>query len=96
MHSGQGCVVQGLVDLYKESKCDQTKIIQITRRMRFQETKSDEEIIAFLGLNKKTPFRINKTYLTKLFGFVTSRPSQQPDNMYEKWRMYELSRSTQR
>ena len=53
MHSGQGCVVQGVLDLYGKSRFPQVEIIQITRRMRFQEEKSDKEIIASLGLNKQ-------------------------------------------
>ncbi len=93
MHAGQGCVVQGVVDLYKESKYSQREVIQITRRMRFNEGKGDNEIIAFLGLRKEMPFKMDKNYLEGLFGFVTSKPSIEPDNMYENWRKYELSRS---
>lgn len=75
-HSGQGCVVQGIVDLYKKSKFNQNEIIQITRRMR-AEGKSDEEIIKFLCLEEKVPFIMNKKYLKPLFGFVTSRRTTQ-------------------
>jgi hypothetical protein len=96
MHAGQGCVVQGVVDLYKESKYSQREVIQITRRMRFEEGKSDDEIIAFLCLRKKTPFKMDKTYLEGLFGFVTSRPSIEQDNMYENWRRYESDRTHSR
>jgi hypothetical protein len=96
MHAGQGCVVQGVVDLYKESKYSQREVIQITRRMRFEEGKSDDEIIAFLGLRKKIPFKMDKNYLEGLFGFVTSRSSIEPDNMYENWRRYETGRSHSR
>jgi hypothetical protein len=93
MHAGQGCVVQGVVDLYKESKFSQQEVIQVTRRMRFDEAKSDDEIIAFLVLRKKMPFKMDKNYLEGLFGFVTARPSTEPDNMYENWRRYQVSRS---
>ncbi len=96
MHAGQGCVVQGVVDLYKESKYSQREVIQITRRMRFEEGKSDDEVIAYLGLRKKMPFKMDKTYLEGLFGFVTSRPSIEPDNMYENWRRYESDRTHSR
>jgi hypothetical protein len=71
-HAGQGCVVQGIVDLYRESKYSQNEIIQITRRMRIG-GKTDEEIINFLGLWEKVPFKMDKKYLEKLFGFITSR-----------------------
>ena len=71
-HAGQGCVVQDIVDLYKKSKYSQNEIIKITRKMR-AERKSDEEIIKFLGLKEKVPFKMDKKYLEKLFGFVTSR-----------------------
>jgi hypothetical protein len=75
-HAGQGCVVQGIVDLYKKSKFNQNEIIQITRRMR-SEGKSDEEIIKFLGLKDQVPFLMNKNYLKALLGFVTSRKTIQ-------------------
>lgn len=75
-HAGQGCVVQGIVDLYKKSNFSQNEIIQITRNMR-AEKKSDENIIANLGLTEKVPFKMNKGYLKELFGFVTSRKSEQ-------------------
>ena len=39
--------------------------------------KSDNEIIRFLGLRRKTAFRMNRKYLRSLFGFVTSRKSDQ-------------------
>ena len=75
-HAGQGCVVQGIVDLYKKSNFSQNEIIQFTRNMR-AERKSDEKIISHLGLNEKVPFKMNKNYLKGLFGFVTSRKAEQ-------------------
>ncbi len=92
MHAGQGCVIQGVVDLYRESKYSQTDVIRITRRMRFSGRKNDEEIIAYLGLREKMPFVMNKTYLEVLVGFVTSRAGI-PDDMYENWRRWEVSRT---
>jgi hypothetical protein len=92
MHAGQGCVIQGVVDLYKNSKYDQKDIVRVTRRMRFVEGKSDSEIIASLGLRREMPFEEDKGYLKKLFGFVTSRAGE-PDDMYENWRRWEVSRS---
>jgi len=86
-HSGQGCKVKGIVDLYKESKYGQNDIIRITREMRDQ-GKSDEEIIKFLGLKYKVPFKMNKKYLKKLFGFVTSRSTGTGDDMYDRWKAY--------
>lgn len=73
-HAGQGCVVQKIVDLYKTSKYSQNQIIQITRKMR---GKSDEYIIKFLKLNEKVPFKMDRNYLKKLFGFVTSGKTKQ-------------------
>lgn len=71
-HAGQGCAVQKIVDLYEKSKYSQIEIIRITRNMRVN-GKSDKDIIKFLGLIKKVQFRMDKDYLKKLFGFVTSR-----------------------
>jgi len=92
MHAGQGCVIQGVVDLYRECRFSQADIIRITRKMRFIERKSDPEITAYLGLHGPMPFRMSKKYLRPLFGFVSSR-SGVNDDMYENWRRYETARS---
>lgn len=85
-HSGQGCVVQGIVDLYAESRYSQSEIIRITREMRDRGA-TDEEIIQFLGLKNKVHFKMDREYLRKLFGFVTSRNSKSGD-MYNNWVRY--------
>lgn len=86
-HSGQGCVVQGIVDLYKESKYGQNDIVRITRERR-DNGASDEEIIALLGLKFVADFKMDVNYLKKLYGFVTSRRSQSQNDMYDRWREY--------
>ena len=68
-HSGFGCVVQEVVDLYKKSKYSQNEIVIITRALR-KEGKSDKEIIKFLGLKQKSDFKMDRKYLKKLYGFV--------------------------
>lgn len=72
LHSGQGCIVQGIVDLYKKSAYSQKEIILITRKMR-AEGKRDDEIINYLGLKERVPFKMDKKYLERLYSFVTSR-----------------------
>jgi len=74
-HSGQGCFVQKIVDLYKKSGFSQIEIIQITRKMR-AEGKKDEEIVKHLGLKEKVSFKMNRDYLKNLFGFVSSRKTK--------------------
>lgn len=71
-HAGQGCEVQNVVELYEKSKYSQNEIIQITRKMR-SEGRTDREIIIFLGLQNNVPFKMDKSYLKKLFGFVASK-----------------------
>lgn len=82
-HSGQGCIVQRVVDLYKHSSYNQNDAIRLTREMRSKGAK-DEEIIAFLGLKETVPFKQDAEYLRPLFAFVTSRRSRQP-GMYNNW-----------
>ena len=60
------------MDVYEESKYTQNEIVRITGKMR-DEGKSDEQIIAFLGLTKKVPWRQDKYYLSTKYGFITSR-----------------------
>jgi len=86
-HAGQGCVIKGVVDLYKESKYNQNAIIKITRKMRDEDAK-DSEIIMVLGLKIKVPFKMDLVYLKKLFGFISSRLSNDNDDMYYKWLRY--------
>jgi hypothetical protein len=86
-HSGQGCIVKGVVDLYSQSKYNQNDIIRITREMR-DKGLPDSEIINFLGLKDKVPFKMDRNYLKKLFGFITSRPSRAGNDMYDRWLDY--------
>ncbi len=75
-HSGQGCEIQGVVDIFRESSYSQNEIIKITRKMRAQ-GKNDLEIIDFLSLKEKVPFKMKRHYLKNLYGFVTSRKAGQ-------------------
>ena len=71
-HAGMGCVIQGIVDLYKRAKYAQNEIVAKTRGMRAK-GKSDAEIIRELGLEEKVEFKQDWNYLRLLFGFVSSR-----------------------
>ena len=82
-HAGRGCVVQGIVDLYKEAKYNQNEIVNITRELR-DEGGGDAEIIRHLGLRNKVPFKQDWEYLRPLFAFVTCRSSKKLD-MYDRW-----------
>jgi len=86
-HSGQGCVVQNVVELYRKSEYSQNEIIKITRKMR-DVGKSDNEIIKFLGLEENVPFEMDRDYLSKLYGFVTERLSNDLTGMYNHWKVY--------
>lgn len=86
-HAGQGCVVQGVVNLYEKSKFSQNEIIKITREMR-DKKKTDSEIIDFLGLKEGAPFKMDREYLFKLYGFVTERLSKDLTGMYNHWKVY--------
>ena len=86
-HSGQGCEVKGIVDLYRESRYNQNAIIKIIRKMR-DEGATDSEIIRVLGLKNKAPFKMSLNYLKKLFGFITSRTIEDKSDMYVRWLAY--------
>ena len=85
-HSGQGCVIQGAVDLYRKSKYNQNTIIKIIRKMR-DEGSRDDEIIEVLELKEKVPFKMDIEYLKELFGFISSRHTLKKD-MYYNWLQY--------
>ncbi len=88
-HSGHGCEIQGVVDLYRYSNYSQNEVIQIARKMR-DKGAADGEIITFLGLLEKVPFKMDRFYLRKLYGFVSSRPPRERD-MYWRWLEYQKS-----
>lgn len=71
-HSGLWAMVFKTVDVYEESKFNQNQIVQFTGKMQ-EEGKSDDEIIEFLGLKKKVPWKQDLSYLSSKFGFITSR-----------------------
>lgn len=87
-HAGQGCVVQEVVDLYRKSKYNQNVIIKITRKMRGEGVK-DNEILRVLDLREKVPFKMDLSYLRRLFGFVSSRQPKEKD-MYYHWLKYHV------
>lgn len=86
-HSGQGCVLTGIVELYRNSWFSQTSLIILTRFLR-DLGKSDVEIKNLLGLNEKAAFKMNREYLMPLFAFVTSRNTIKGGDMYDKWKKY--------
>ncbi|MBI2548156.1 HNH endonuclease [Candidatus Woesearchaeota archaeon] len=86
-HSGMGCEITGVVDLFKVSKYGQNDIMKITREMRDKDS-SDAEIQAHLGLKNKVDFKMDRDYLKSVFGFVTSRKSKEEDDMYNHWLEY--------
>ena len=99
LHAGQGCSLQGVVDLYCYSDYSQEEIIRKSREMR-DDGKKDREIIEFLGLQEKIASRSGfssfcrvmndrniETRLEDLYGFVSSRKPKQA-GMYANWRKY--------
>ncbi len=84
-HSGQGCVIQNVVDLYKKSKFNQNEVIKLTRLLRDQ-GKKDIDIISYLDLKYQVQFQMDKNYLKGLIGFITSRWSN--SEMYNNWLKY--------
>jgi len=91
-HAGMGCIVQGIVDLYKKSKYGQNEIVSKTMELR-SKGKNDEEIIKELGLEEKAEFKQDWEYLRPLFGFVTSRKASDPKTNLALEYEYEIMRA---
>ena len=71
LNADYGCRIEGILELYKQANCSQVKIIQATRELR-KEGRSDQFIQRELGLKDKVPFKRDRVYLERLFGFVSS------------------------
>lgn len=86
-HSGFGCEVLDVVDLYEDSGYSQNETIIMTRNLR-DEGKTDKEIIEQIGLKRPASFKMDRDHLKRLTGFVTSRAPKEYDNMYAGWISY--------
>jgi len=75
-HSGLWAEVFQILDVYEKSDYHQNEIIKITGKMR-DEGRLDEEIIKFLGLKNKVPWKQDLDYLASKFGFITSKKINQ-------------------
>lgn len=82
LHIGRSVVVFGFADLYRRSQYSQNDIIRITRQMR-ERGAHDKEIVSFLGLQEKAPFKMDRNYLSKLFAFISSRPPKRRAPAFE-------------
>ncbi|MFH0969951.1 MAG: hypothetical protein V1776_00610 [Candidatus Diapherotrites archaeon] len=91
-HAGMGCVLQGVVDLYKKTKYGQNEIVTKTRQLRAA-GKADAEIIQELGLEEKVRFKQDWAYLKPLFGFVTSRKATDEKTNIALVYQYQTARS---
>ena len=65
----------------------QNTLIILTRFLR-DSGKSDEEIKKLLGFDGQVPFEMDREYLKALFAFVTSRHTDQDNDMYGRWKDY--------
>ncbi len=74
-HSGLWAAVFKTMDVYEKSRYSQNDIVRVTRQMR-QQGKSDEEIVAFLGLENRVPWKQDLDYLGERFGFISSRSTK--------------------
>jgi hypothetical protein len=86
-HAGQGCVLRGVVELYRTSWFSQNALIILTRFLR-DLGRLDEEIKELLGLDEQVPFEMDREYLKPLFAFVTSRHTHSGNDMYDRWKDY--------
>ena len=86
-HSGQGCVLKGVVELHRYSWFSQNSLIILTRFLR-DLGKPDGEIKKLLGLEEQVPFEMDREYLIPLFAFVTSRSTRKGNDMYDRWKDY--------
>ncbi|MGI0091081.1 MAG: HNH endonuclease signature motif containing protein [Nitrososphaerales archaeon] len=78
MHSGLWCAVRKVIKVFQKSKFSQNEIIRIARELRTQ-GKTDDEIIVYLGLGEEVPWRQNLSYLSNLYGFISSaKPQDSP------------------
>ena len=81
LHSGFWALKQGILEIYAESNYNQNDIVRMTRKLRAN-GKKDEEIRDLLGLKRQVEWEEDLDYLSKLFGFISSRPFKQMPKLF--------------
>ena len=76
LHSGLWAAVRKVVICFRRSKFSQAEIVSTSRKMR-ADGATDDAIIQYLGLEDRVPWKQDLTYLSSLYGFITSRPPQE-------------------
>ncbi len=71
-HSGLWAAVFDVLEVYQRSRYSQNDIVHLTRELH-EQGKSDLDIKLFLGLEGHVPWKQDLAYLSKLYGFISSR-----------------------
>ncbi len=73
LHGGRSAAVYGSLLLFREADCDQNTLIRLCWLLRTKRHVRDRDLMGLLGLRDQVPFRMDRTYLAGLTGYVVER-----------------------
>ena len=73
LHAGRSAAVYGSLVLFRRAAVDQNTLIRLSWHLRLAQHMPDRPLMALLGLEDQAPFRMDRTYLAGLRGYVVEQ-----------------------
>jgi hypothetical protein len=73
LHAGRSAAIYGSLVLFRQAACDQNTLIRLCWWLRDNYKLADRPLMALLGLRDQAPFRMDRQYLSGLYGYVPER-----------------------
>ncbi len=73
LHAGLFAAIHGSLLIFAHAACDQNEIMRRTWQARLEEHLPDRPLMERLGLAEPRAFRMDRDYLSGLFGYVVQR-----------------------
>lgn len=73
LHAGRSAAVYGSLALFRRAAVDQNTIIRLSWHLRLTQRIDDRALMTLLELAEPAPFRMDRSYLANLRGYVPAR-----------------------
>ncbi|MDB5077685.1 MAG: hypothetical protein JWO42_3864 [Chloroflexi bacterium] len=73
LHAGRSAAIYGSLVLFRRAGCDQNNLIRLCWWLRTTRRLADRPLMELLGLHEQAQFRMDRPYLSTLYGYVPER-----------------------
>jgi hypothetical protein len=73
LHGGRSAAIYGSLLLFRRASCDQNTLVRTCWWLRATQHMRDRPLMDLLGLAEPVPFRMDRDYLSTLYGYVVER-----------------------